>query len=286
MVKKSVKEYGEITVGILLVAFAVEYFFVPNNLAAGGVTGLAIVINNYIPILSTGILVLIMNLILFVIAFIFLGGNFGAKTIYTSFGLSLIMALIEKYFKPQAITTDLIMATLFGTIISAIGMAIVFNVNASTGGTDIIAKILNKYFHINIGKSLLIVDFLVTISAAITFGVDRGLYALVCVILNGLAIDRFIEGFKVCMSVTIISEKYSEINEFILNTLERGCTNITGIGAYTRKETFIINTVLGRMEFIKLKNYIKEIDPRAFITVSQVHEVLGEGKSDRSHVVL
>lgn len=280
MVRKLVKEYGEITIGILLVAFAVEYFFVPNNLAAGGVTGLAIVINNYIPILSTGILVLIMNLILFVIAFIFLGGNFGAKTIYTSFGLSIVMAAIEKYLKPQPITTDLIMATLFGTIISAIGMAIVFNVNASTGGTDIIAKILNKYFHINIGKSLLIVDFLVTISGAITFGIDRGLYALVCVILNGLAIDRFIEGFKVCMSVTIISEKYSEINEFILNTLERGCTNVSGIGGYTRKDIFIINTVLERMEFIKLKNYIKEIDPRAFITVAQVHEVLGEGFAD------
>lgn len=280
MVKKSVKEYGEITIGILLVAFAVEYFFVPNNLAAGGVTGLAIVINNYIPALSTGILVLIMNLVLFVVAFIFLGGNFGAKTIYTSFGLSIIMALMEKFLKPQAISTDLIIATLFGTVISAIGMAIVFNVNASTGGTDIIAKILNKYFHINIGKSLLIVDFLVTISGAVTFGLNMGLYALVCVILNGLAIDRFIEGFKTCMSVTIISEKNNEINEFILNSLERGCTNVSGVGGYTKKETFIIYTVLGRMEFIKLKNYIKEIDPRAFITVSQVHEVLGEGFAD------
>lgn len=277
MNKKILKDYIFITIGIVLVAFAVEYFFAPNDIAAGGVTGIAIVINNYIPVLSTGILTLIMNLILFVIAFIFLGSSFGGRTIYASLGLSLIMTAMEKFLKPVAITQDLIIATIFGTIISAVGMAMVFNANASTGGTDIIAKILNKFIHTDIGKSLLMVDFLVTIAGGLTFGLNVGFYALLAVILNGLAIDEVIEGFKTCKAINIVSEKNEEITRFILEDLGRGCTHVKGIGAYSKKETYIIYTVLERIEFIKLRNYIKEIDPKAFITVCEVHEVLGEG---------
>ena len=144
--KGSLKDYILILVGVFLVAIALEYFFVPNNIAAGGVTGLAIVINYYIPAISTGPLVFIMNLILFVIGFIFLGKSFGVKTIVASFSLSGIMIIIEKFFNPVAITDDLILATIFGTLITAIGMAIVFNSNSSTGGTDIIAMIWISIF--------------------------------------------------------------------------------------------------------------------------------------------
>lgn len=280
MTKNFLKDYILITIGILLVAIAVEYLYAPNNLAAGGVTGLAIVINHYVPFASTGTLVLVMNLILFIIAFIFIGGNFGAKTIYASFGLSLIMWIIEKFFNPQALTKDLIIAAIFGTFLSAIGMAIVFNTNASTGGTDIIAKILNKFFHVDIGKSLSSVDFIVTLLAAITFGLDAGLYALLSVILNGIAIDRVIEGFNTSKQVTIISRKNKDIGQFIMNELGRGCTFLRGVGGYTGKDTFIIYTVVGRTEFIKLREYIKGIDSKAFITVGEAHEVLGEGFKD------
>ena len=174
-------------------------------------------------------------------------------------------------------TNDLILATIFGTLISAVGMAIVFNANASTGGTDIIAKILNKFFHIEIGKSLLIVDFLVTLLGAVTFGINIGLYGLLAVIINGVVIDNIIAGFKTKSEITIISEKNKEISKFILDDLERGCTFIKGIGGFTGKDTSILYTVLDRNEFIKLKNKIKEIDKNAFITVGEVHEVMGEG---------
>ncbi|GIM28271.1 hypothetical protein CPJCM30710_09370 [Clostridium polyendosporum] len=277
MSAKLLKDYSLITIGIILVAISVEYFFVPNNLAAGGVTGLAIVINHYMPFLTTGVLVLVMNLILFVIAFIFIGGNFGAKTIYASFGLSFVLWFIEKVLNPIALSKDLIIASIFGTFLSAIGMAIIFNVNASTGGTDILAKILNKFFHSDIGKSLLMVDFIVTLLAAITFGLDIGLYALLCVILNGLAIDRVIEGFNICKEVTIMSSKNKEISEYIIHKLERGCTLLKGVGGYTGDETVVLYAVLGRTEFIKLREFIREIDPKAFITVGEVYEVLGEG---------
>ena len=276
MKKKNIKEFALITIGILLVAISVVYFFEPNNIAAGGITGLAIVINHYIPFISIGPLVLMMDAVLFVIALIVLGAKFGAKTIYSSVLLSVSMWLMQTFI-PINITNDLILATIFGTLISAGGMAIVFNANASTGGTDIIAKILNKFFHIEIGKSLLMVDFLVTLLGAITFGINMGLYGLLSVIINGVVIDNIIAGFKTKSEITIISDKNKDISKFILNDLERGCTFIKGVGGFTGKDTALLYTVLDRSEFIKLKNKIREIDKNAFITVGEVHEVMGEG---------
>ena len=276
MKRESIKEFALITIGIFLVAISVVYFFEPNNIAAGGITGLAIVINHYIPFISIGPLVLMMDAILFIVALIVLGAKFGAKTIYSSFLLSTSMWIMQTFI-PINITNDLILATIFGTLISAVGMAIVFNANASTGGTDIIAKILNKFFHIEIGKSLLIVDFLVTLLGAVTFGINIGLYGLLAVIINGVVIDNIIAGFKTKSEIKIISEKNKEISKFILDDLERGCTFIKGIGGFTGKDTSILYTVLDRNEFIKLKNKIKEIDKNAFITVGEVHEVMGEG---------
>ena len=276
MKRENIKEFALITIGILLVAISVVYFFEPNNIAAGGITGLAIVINHYIPFISIGPLVLMMDAILFIVALIILGAKFGAKTIYSSFLLSTSMWIMQTFI-PINITNDLMLATIFGTLISAARMAIVFNANASTGGTDIIAKILNKFFHIEIGKSLLIVDFLVTLLGAVTFGINIGLYGLLAVIINGVVIDNIIAGFKTKSEITIISEKNKEISKFILDDLERGCTFIKGIGGFTGKDTSILYTVLDRNEFIKLKNKIKEIDKNAFITVGEVHEVMGEG---------
>ncbi|MGL5378410.1 YitT family protein [Clostridium sp.] len=275
--KSKIKEYGMITFGVLLVALSLEYFFIPNNIAAGGLTGLAIVINHYIPAISTGPLVFMMDLVLFIVGFIFLGKAFGVKTVYASFSLAGIMSLIEATLKPQAITNDLIIATIFGTLITAVGMAIVFYADACTGGTDTIAKILNKFFHIEIGKSLLVVDFIVTFLGAITFGIDIGLYGLLAVIINGVAIDKVIAGFNKCTEVTIISSENDKISKFIMDELERGCTFLKGVGGFSKNETSVLYTVIGRKEFIKLKHYIIEIDKKAFITVGEVHEVMGEG---------
>ena len=275
-----IKEYGIITFGIILVAFSIEYFYAPNNIAAGGVTGIAIILNAIIPNLSIGAISFVLNAVLFIVAFIFIDGKFGVKTIYASLGLSVMIWVIEKFLNPLAITNDLMMATIFGTLISAIGMALVFNENASTGGTDILAKMLNIFFHIEIGKALLIVDFFITLASAFVFNIDVALYSLLSVILLGLIIDRVIEGFNSCKSIFIISQNNDEISRFIIDTLDRGCTFLTGIGAYTGRENNILYAVLSRNQFIKLKRFIKEVDPSAFITVGEVHEVLGEGFND------
>ena len=147
-----------------------------------------------------------MDCILYIVAFLVIGSKFGGKSIYASLTLSGIMWLLEKVF-PYKATNDLMLATILGTIISALGLAIVFNCNASTGGTDILAKILHKFFHFNIGKSLLIVDFIVTLAGAMTFGVQKGLYAVLAVIISGFAIDKAIAGFNICNEVTIISKE-------------------------------------------------------------------------------
>lgn len=276
MSKEKVRDFGLITIGVLLVAISVVYFFEPNNITAGGVTGLAIVINNYLPSIPIGVLMLIMDGVLYIVAFLIIGSKFGGKSIYSSIVLSCFIWGLEK-FLPFNVTNDLMLATVFGTLISALGMAIVFNANASTGGTDIIAKILNKFIHVNIGKGLLMVDFFVTLLGAITFGINAGLYSLLAVIVNGFAIDKVIAGFNVCKEITIISSKNHEISKFILDDLGRGCTFIHGVGGFTGKDTTLLYAILGRNEFIKLKRFIVEVDKYAFITVGEVHEVMGEG---------
>lgn len=278
---KKVKEYVLITFGVLLVALSIELFLAPNKVAAGGVTGMAIIVNNLIPQVSIGLLTLMMNIVLLIIGFIFIGNKFGAKTIYASLSLSGIMWIMDKTIAPRMVVTrDLLLASIFGTFLGGIGLAIVFNQNASTGGTDILAKILNRFWHLDIGKSLLAVDFIVTIFAVASFGVEAGLYALLCVIMNGMVIDRVIEGLNVSKQVMIISSRNEEISKYIIKELDRGCTILHGRGGYSNKDTYILYAVLGRKELIRLKQYIKEIDTRAFISVNDSREVLGEGFKD------
>ena len=188
----TIRDYVIITLGVILVAFGIQYFYAPNEIAGGGLSGLSLVISHYIPFLSVGTLIFLGNLILFVIAFILVGGDFGMKTIYASFALSFVMDFMEKVMHSYALTQNLLLAVILGTAIIASGIGLTFAVNASTGGTDILAKILNKYSTINLGISLLIVNLFVVICGALTFGLDKGLYSLLAVVMNGLVVDRVI----------------------------------------------------------------------------------------------
>lgn len=190
---KGLKEYAIVTIGVILVAIGIQYFFAPNNIAGGGLSGLALIINYYIPKLSIGTIIFLGNLILFAISFIVIGGDFGLKTIYASFMLSVMIEFMDKILKSTALTTNLLAAVILGTLVTAIGLAMVFAINASTGGTDILAKILNKYTTFNIGISLLIVDLFVAIVGGFTFGLEKGVYSLLVIVLNGLLIDRVID---------------------------------------------------------------------------------------------
>ncbi|MBU3158768.1 YitT family protein [Clostridium frigoris] len=279
--KTIMKEYILITVGIALVALGLYFFLIPNDLAVGGVSGLAIVINQYMPGLTIGVLMFVLNIILFVVGFMFIGSSFGVRTMYASFGLSGMIWVLEKLCPMSgSITNDIFLELIFGILIGAIGMGMVFNQNASTGGTDIIAKMLNKYFHLEIGKSLLIADLFVTMLAGVAFGPRIGMYALMGVIINGYTVDAVIAGINNCKKVEVVSSKGEEIKRFIIEDLDRGATLYTAKGAYTNDEKEIITTVLGNKQFVKLKNHIKEIDKTAFIITYNVHETVGEGFKD------
>ena len=274
---EKIKEFMIITVGFILASIAVEYFYVPVHITGGGITGIAIVINYHIPSLPIGMLMMVMNVVLFILGFRFIGGNFGAKTIYASFGVSGAIWLIETFLKPHALTNDVLLSAIIGTLLLGIGLGIVFSQNASTGGTDIIAKILNKYFHYDLGKSMQAVDILVVILAGITFGIATGLYAVICVLLNGMIIDKVIEGFTSVKAVMVFSNNSEDIRKYIMNELNRGCTAFEGQGGFTGTKSSVMYSVMDRTQLIKLRTYIKKNHPDSFIIVSEAHEVLGQG---------
>jgi len=276
--KNSIKDFIIITLGSFLTAAGLFFFLEPHSIAAGGVYGFGLVINKFLPFLPVGLLMIMMNIILFVIAFIVIGPSFGVKTIYSSFSLSGYMMLLEVVFpKFKPLTNDVLLDLIIGILIQGAGMGIIFNVNASTGGTDILAKILNKYTHIEIGKSLLIIDLVSTILAGMCFGVTKGMYALLAVIINGLLIDKLIISFNDRKEVVIISSKQDIIRDFIINELERGVTLYKAKGAYTDNKFDILDTVVSKKEFIRLKRYIKSVDCDSFVKVNNIYEVLGEG---------
>lgn len=275
--KSIVKEYSIITIGLILAAIGIEYFYAPNNLAAGGISGLGIVVNHFVPFLTPSVFCFFVNIVLFILAFFLIGGDFGIKTLYGTYGLIFIMWFIEKFLHPVALTNDLMLASIFGPAITAFGMALAFNANASTGGTDIIAKILNKYTTFNIGVSLTIIDIAVTLSAAIVFGVDTGFYAFLCVVLNGVLIDKFISMFNKTKQVTVISEKNDEISKFIIETLDRKCTYFNGSSAKNGQSKEIIYAIVKQKELNRLKDFIDNIDEEAFIAIGEVDEVRGSG---------
>lgn len=276
--KKFLKEMIWLHIGLIITAAGTYFFLVPNNIAAGGVSGLAMVIQPYMPKLSIGLLMTLMNLVLFVVGFVFIDSSFGARSIYASFTFSFIVWIMEKTIPmTQPFTNDLLIELLFGSLLSAIGIAIVFEQNASTGGTDIVAKILNKYAHLELGKALLLVDLVITLLAAYTFGIKKGMYALLGVIILGVIIDVVISGLNDYKKVEILSCEGEKIKKFIIEELDRGATLYIGKGAYTNEEKEIINTVLDKKQFIKLKKFIHETDNKAFIITYNVHETLGEG---------
>ncbi len=272
------KNYIAITIGVIIVAIGISFFLIPANLATGGITGLAMVIHAAIPSISIGASLFVLNILLFIVGFLTIGKAFGAKTIYASFLLSGIIAFFDTVIKIDApLVDDLLVNLIVGILIQGIGLGIVFNQNASTGGTDIIAKVLNKYFHFEIGKGLLTADIFVVSLAAYTFGIELAIYAFLGIVFNGIIIDNVIEGFNLKVSVSIISKETDAIQKYIVEHLERGATIYTAKGAYTMADKEIVTSVMDKKEFIRLRTYIKSIDSNAFVMISNVREVLGEG---------
>ncbi|QAA33304.1 YitT family protein [Clostridium manihotivorum] len=276
--KNKIKDFILLFIGSVLVAVGTYFFLAPNKIAAGGISGAAIIINNLIPKLPIGGLMMSMEVVLFLLGIIIIGPFFGGKTIFCSFSISGLILIFEELFpKVQPINNDILVQLIFGVLICGVGMGIVFNQNASTGGTDIIAKIINKYFNISIGNSLLAADIIVTVAATSVFGLNVGIYSILGVIINCTLIDKVINTLNTYKQVAIISSEGEEIKRYIMDVLERSATIYYAKGAYNNNESEVITTILSRKQFQQLKQFIADIDDRAFITINEVNEVLGEG---------
>jgi uncharacterized membrane-anchored protein YitT (DUF2179 family) len=276
--KNKIKDFILLFIGSVFVAVGTYFFLAPNKIAAGGISGAAIIINNLIPKLPIGGLMMSMEVVLFLLGIVIIGPFFGGKTIFCSFSISGIILIFEELFpKVQPINNDVLVQLIFGVLICGLGMGLVFNQNASTGGTDIIAKIINKYFNISIGNSLLAADIIVTVAATSVFGLNVGIYSILGVIINCTLIDKVIKTLNTYKQVAIISSQGEEIKRYIMEVLERSATIYYAKGAYNNSESEVITTILSRKQFQQLKQFIADIDDRAFITINEVNEVLGEG---------
>ena len=273
---KVVKEYLIITMGVVIVTFGLGFFFFPNEIASGGVSGLALVINKLFGI-ETGTVMVVCNIVLFLLAFILIGGNFGIKSMYAAFSLSIALSVLEKNNILVSFTDDLMLASIFGSALVALGNFIMLTQDATTGGTSITAKLLNKYLHIDFGKALLISDSIVIILAIYAFGVELALYGLLSVYLIGTLIDKFIDGLNVSKEVMIFTKEEEKISNYIMKDLDKGCTVFYGKGGYTKENNCVILTILSRRQFMNLKQFIRENDPNSFVTVNDTSEVLGKG---------
>lgn len=273
--------YIKIILGSLAVAIGIYYFWAPAQFAAGGISGLAIVIQSLIPNVPISFIIFGLDILMFLIGFIVLGASFGMKSITSSLSIALTMRIFEMVTpKVPMLSQDRLVILIFGALFIAFGQAIIFNQEASSGGTDIIAKIISKYTHINIATSLLIADMAVVLLAIGTFGIEKGLYAALGVLITTTLIDYFISGFSIEKYVVIIPThtKMAElISQYILDVLERGATKYQAEGAYSKKNKMVITTVIDRRQFVLLKKYVSEADPAAFVTVQNLHEVMGEG---------
>ncbi len=275
--KETLKDYGMLTIGTLLIALGVYFFKFPNNFSTGGVSGISIILGHYMPS-TPGAIMFIINQGLLILGFAIFGRSFGIRTAYTSLVLSTATWALE-YICPltQPMTSQPLLELVFAVALPAIGSAILFNMQASSGGTDIVAMILRKFTNLNIGNSLLFVDFAITLAACLAFGMETGLFSVLGLMLKSVIVDMVLENIKVHKAFQIITSKPDEIIGFITDELKRGATEIHGEGAYTHENKTIILTVVNRYQAIKLRQFAREVDSHCFILITNTTEIIGKG---------
>ena len=274
--KTKIKEYSIVTIGTLIVAVAVFFFMLPSNVVVGSLTGLVMVLVHFIPV-KISVLTFILNVFLLMIGFIFIGKEFGGKTVYACIIMPIFLGIFEFAFpNNQSLTNDIMLDTICYLLVVSVGLALLFNVNASSGGLDIVAKILNKYTHVELGKAMSIAGMITAFSAILVYDTKTLVMSILSTYVNGIILDNFIDGYNRRKRVCILSTNYEQIQEFIVNELKRGVTLYQAIGGYKKEEKTEIVTILTRSEYAALLNYLHSIDQNAFVTVSTVNEVIGK----------
>lgn len=268
------KEFIVITFATLIVSAAVFFFLIPSQVSVGSISGLAMILGNIIP-LHISIITFILNGLLLIIGFLLIGKEFGAKTVYTSLLLPLFLRIFEIWFPDfSSINGDPFLDMVCYIFVVSIGLAILFRENASSGGLDIVAKLLNKYFRMDMGKAMALPGMCVALSSILFYDKKLVVLSLLGTYLNGLVLDHFIFGLNLKKRVCIISEKEAEIRSFILNRLHSSATIYEGRGAYDGQPKTEIITIVDKNEYALLMSYLLKTDPSAFVTVYTVSEVI------------
>lgn len=275
--KSKLKNFSLLTISTLIMAVGIYFFKFANNFTFGGITGIAVLVAKFLPI-SASDFSFVVNILLLIIGWIVLGKSFAEKTAYSTILLSVSLSLLERiYPMSHPLTNEPLLELIFAILLPALGSAILFNIGASSGGTDVIAMILKKYTSVDIGKGLMISDLIFTLAGFLVFNVKTGLYSLFGLIMRSALIDNFIESFNRSKYFHVVTSNATCICDFIQNDLQRGATIVNATGAFTGDDKYIILTVLSPSQAVKLRNFIKEHDPKSFLLVSNTSEIIGKG---------
>ncbi|MBD8522798.1 YitT family protein [Lysinibacillus sp. FSL R7-0073] len=272
-VRENIVDYVYVIVGAAVIAIGFNVFLLPNQVASGGVSGISTILHGLFG-WNPGIVQYAFNIPLFIAGVLLLGKKFGIKSFIGTITLPFIVLLTNSW---EPWTDNPLLGALFGGIVVGLGIGLVFKGNASTGGTDLLAQIITKYTGLTLGTSVLLIDGIIAISAAVVFDLEKGLYALIGLYVTTKTIDIIQLGFSQSKMVYIITLKQDEVREAIYAEINRGVTKLQAFGGYTGEARPVLMVVVYQTEFTKLKQLIKSVDPSAFVIVSDAYEVLGEG---------
>ena len=271
--KEVVWELFTLTAAVAIIAAAVYFFLVPSHASVSSISGLGIILTNFIP-LPLSVITMVLNVVLLIIGFITCGREFGTKTVYTSILLPVFIGIFERIFPNiGSLTKTQELDVLCYVLVVSVGLSILFNMNASSGGLDIVAKIMNKYLHIELGKAMSLAGMCVALSAALVYDKKTVVLSVLGTYFNGMVVDHFIFGQNLKRRVCIITKYEEELRNFILHELHSGATIYDAIGAYNLDKRHEIITIVDKNEYQKLIDYINNLDPKAFITVYTVADM-------------
>ena len=272
-VQKTIKEFAIISVGTAIVAAAVFFFMLPSHVSVGSGAALAMVLSNFIP-LSVSTITLIMNVGLLIIGFLLIGPEFGAKTVYCSILMPVVMGIFEIFFPNfQSITQDPLLDVICYILVVGVGLSILFSRNASSGGLDIVAKIMNKYLRMDLGQAMSASGIIVALSSALCYDSKTVVLSLLGTYFGGMVVDHFIFGINIKRRVCVISNNLEPIVDFVLHELHSGATLNEIIGAYDRTPRMEMITIVDKSEYKQLMDHIRKVDPKAFVTVYAVSDM-------------
>lgn len=271
-------EWLIITFATLIVALSVFFFLIPSHLSISSISGLAIILSNFLP-LSMSAITMVLNLALLLLGFLFVGRGFGVKTVYTSVLLPVFLGILEKLFPEGAsLTGDALIDMICYCFFVSIGLAMLFNRNASSGGIDIVAKLMNRFLRMELGQAMGLAGMCVAVSALFVYDIKTVLLSVIGTYLNGIILDHFIFGSTMKKRVCIVSRKSEQIRQFILHELHSGATIYDARGAYSDETHQEIIAIVDKNEYLKLMNYLTAVDPDVFVTVYAVNEIIYKPK--------